>query len=72
MWRAFFLALGVATCILGAECLVVDHFVLAGEPEATRPEERACTEPLSLRSTNQRPKWSRPSGPPGASCLPAR
>ncbi len=31
MWRAFFLALGIYLCILGAECLVVDNFVMAGE-----------------------------------------
>ena len=41
MWRAFFLALGVATCILGAECLVVDHFVMAGEPAPHAPTVRA-------------------------------
>jgi hypothetical protein len=29
MWRAFFLAIGVTLCILGAECLVVDKAVLA-------------------------------------------
>ena len=31
MLRAFFLAMGISTCIYGAECLVVDRFVLAGE-----------------------------------------
>jgi len=34
MWRAFFLSLGIVTCILGAECLVVDRFVLANGNEA--------------------------------------
>lgn len=31
MWRAFFLACGIYACVLGAECLVVDSFVMAGE-----------------------------------------
>ena len=32
MWRAFFLAIGISMCILGGECLVVDSFVMAGQP----------------------------------------
>jgi hypothetical protein len=31
MWRAMFLAVGIYMCILGAECLVVERFVMAGE-----------------------------------------
>jgi len=31
MWRAFFLAVGISMCIVGAECLAVDRFELAGE-----------------------------------------
>lgn len=33
MWRAFFLALGIYACIFGAECLVVESYVFAGEPK---------------------------------------
>ena len=29
MWRSLFIAAGFALCILGAECMVVDRFVLA-------------------------------------------
>jgi hypothetical protein len=29
MWRAFFLAFGLTLCVIGAECLVVDDFILA-------------------------------------------
>jgi len=29
MWRAFFLAFGLSLCLIGAECLVVDDFILA-------------------------------------------
>lgn len=36
MWRALFLALGIYACIFGAECLVVESFVMAGE-SATAP-----------------------------------
>ena len=37
MWRALFLAAGVFLCILGAECLAVDQFVLKlrQPPQAT-------------------------------------
>jgi hypothetical protein len=28
MWRSFFLAIGIFLCILGAECLAVQKFVL--------------------------------------------
>src|SRR5687767_10953295 len=39
MWRAMFLAVGISMCILGAECLVVEKFVLGGEgtPTAESP-----------------------------------
>jgi hypothetical protein len=38
MLRAFFLAMGISTCIYGAECLVVEKFVMASEspPAATQ------------------------------------
>jgi hypothetical protein len=36
MWRAFFLAIGVACCLLGAQALAVERAVLhAREPAAT-------------------------------------
>lgn len=31
MWRAFFMAMGISACILGAECLVTDRFILASD-----------------------------------------
>jgi hypothetical protein len=33
MWRAFFLAIGISMCIVGAECLAVDRFEFATEEE---------------------------------------
>ena len=39
MGRAFFLAIGIYSCILGAECMVVEKFVMAGE----RPVAEAST-----------------------------
>ena len=29
MWRAFFLAIGIYMCIVGAECLAIERFELA-------------------------------------------
>jgi hypothetical protein len=37
MWRAFFLAIGITMCIWGAECLVIEKAVLAGE---TPPQQQ--------------------------------
>lgn len=37
MWRSFFMAGGVALCILGAECMVVDRFVLADSVTKSAP-----------------------------------
>src|SRR5262249_32307552 len=34
MWRAFFLAIGIYSCILGAECLAVERFEMAQEAAA--------------------------------------
>ena len=39
MVRALFLAIGIFVVVLGAQCLVVDRFVLAGE---ARPEPAAA------------------------------
>lgn len=39
MWRAFFLAIGIYACVIGAECMVVERFVMASErqPEPAAP-----------------------------------
>lgn len=37
MWRSFFLAVGISMCIWGAECLVVEKAILAGEAKPEAP-----------------------------------
>jgi hypothetical protein len=37
MWRAFFLAIGVYMCIVGAECLAIERFELAAEEVEDQP-----------------------------------
>ena len=37
MWRALFLALGIYACIFGAECLVVDSFVMTNAAASSPP-----------------------------------
>lgn len=37
MWRAFFLAIGVTLCLVGVECMVLDHAVLASSGQGERP-----------------------------------
>jgi hypothetical protein len=44
MWRALFFALGIYLCILGAECLAVDRFILA---DKNAPAE-VVTQPATL------------------------
>lgn len=54
MWRAFFLACGIYACILGAECMVVDTFVMAGQsPIAAKPP--STSEPASFFGSTQPP-----------------
>ncbi len=57
MLRAFFLAMGISTCIYGAECLVVERFVLAADkPAATQPGNFA-TPAKPPREMNP-PEWA--------------
>ena len=35
MWRAFFMGVGAFVCLLGAECMVTDRFILAAEMKPT-------------------------------------
>ena len=37
MWRSLFMAAGVAICILGAQCMFVDRFMLADSVTKTGP-----------------------------------
>ena len=58
MLRAFFLAMGISTCIYGAECLVVDRFVLAAEkPAATRPGDYTAAPAKPPREVTP-PEWA--------------
>jgi hypothetical protein len=57
MWRAFFLAVGLYGCLLGAECLVVDRAVLREKGSPT--EGRSW---LGVSAVSQRefvpPEWA--------------
>lgn len=39
MWRSFFLAVGISMCIWGAECLVIEKAILAGESAPQQPAD---------------------------------
>jgi hypothetical protein len=53
MWRALFLAGGIYLCVLGAECLVVDKFVMAAEAPRTSAEQAPAPEaPATLFGAN--------------------
>ncbi len=59
MFRAFFLALGLTTFILGLECLVLDKAVLA--PRSNRPVEQVTVSYREVRPPEWAP-WSLLSG----------
>ena len=41
MWRSFFIAVGVTLLVIGAECLVVDDFIIASKGAANASESRS-------------------------------
>ncbi len=41
MWRSFFIAVGFSLLVVGAECLVVDDFILASRGGANVAEGRS-------------------------------
>jgi hypothetical protein len=61
MWRAFFLAAGIFACILGAQCLVVDSFVMASDSTAdpATPQSLFGAQPVAAPAQNyQPPEWA--------------
>jgi hypothetical protein len=61
MWRAFFLATGVFGCILGAQCLVVDSFVMASDkpPTAQTPASLFGAQPMVAATKDYKPpEWA--------------
>jgi hypothetical protein len=60
MWRAFFLAIGINLVVWGAECLVIEKAVLAGE---SKPAETPYN-PLAAEPVRSGPREIRP--PEGA------
>jgi len=38
MWRAIFLALGVTACLIGAQCMVLDHVVLKAKAKSAEAD----------------------------------
>jgi hypothetical protein len=60
MWRAFFLALGIYACIFGAECLVVESFVFAGDQPAAPNGQAALFQSNATASRD----WSPPEWAP--------
>ena len=66
MWRSLFAAGGVAICILGAECMVVDRFVLAESVTQSTPymitEEYSAWDDDQLTMSKHRvlvpPEWA--------------
>ena len=59
MWRAFFLAIGVFLCILGAECLAIDQFVLkVREPAPASSSPFGGAEKQGPQKVLRPPEWA--------------
>jgi hypothetical protein len=58
MLRAFFLAMGISTCIYGAECLVVERFVLAGESKPAAAQGSFSSAPAKPARDIHPPEWA--------------
>jgi hypothetical protein len=61
MWRALFLALGIYACIFGAECMVVESYVIAAEsPPSSQPATlfQPNTGPLATAKEWKPPEWA--------------
>jgi len=63
MWRAFFLAIGIYMCIVGAECLAIERFELAGEQVEAEPSTPAtlfgsAPAPLTTNREIEPPEWA--------------
>lgn len=56
MWRTFFLAVGIFLCILGAQCLAVDKFVLKGSDADTRTDPLTGQKMIAHREISP-PEW---------------
>ena len=59
MWRAFFLAMGIASIILGAECLAIEKAILASEAAAA-PNSNSTTlsVPVATKREVTPPEWA--------------
>ena len=59
MARAFLMALGISACILGAECMALDHVVLYGEgaPAPAEPVSLFGPPPSAPTRQYKPPEW---------------
>ena len=62
MWRAFFLALGIYACIFGAECMVIESYVMASESAV--PAQQTSLFQASGSPTISTREWKPPEWAP--------
>ena len=63
MWRAFFLAIGIYMCIVGAECLAIERFELSAEEVEDQPATPATLfgappAPMTASRDIEPPEWA--------------
>lgn len=58
MWRAVFLAIGITSCILGAECLVVDKAVFTRQAAAIEQDWYAFPPQQGVSEEFKPPEWA--------------
>ena len=59
MWRAFFLAMGIASIILGAECLAIEKAILAPTAAAApNGNSTPLSAPVATKREVNPPEWA--------------
>ena len=60
MWRAFFLAAGIFSVMIGGECMVVDSFVMAGQsaPAEATPASLFSAPPAPQQREMKPAEWA--------------
>lgn len=58
MWRAFFVAMGIALCIVGGECLIIDKAVLAKQEDGATAFDAGPQGMAPVKHDLKPPEWA--------------
>ncbi len=58
MWRSFFLAAGITSCILGAECFLMEKAILKPDVPAAKASAALFTPTVTASDEFVPPEWA--------------